>query len=200
MKKIILTLSIVLSTLTVFAQGIMIAGKVGTSISKIKTNRPNEFNYKPNITFGGVVEAATSDMFSLQTEFLYTLVDSKSEGTTISLNYVDVPILAKLTFGKSTRFFLNAGPMFSILAKAKEKGPTNILDGSLSPAENSNSRDGMRYLNNSNVSLVFGVGALIENIMIDFRYVTGLSDISRAEGNDLSISRFDVTVAYALVF
>ncbi|KXX68787.1 porin family protein [Flammeovirga sp. SJP92] len=200
MKKLFLALSLLISSYSVFGQGIMVAGKIGTSISTIKTNRANDFNYKPNFNFGVVVEAATSDLFSLQTECMYSMISSKSEGTTVNLNYVDFPILAKLTFGKSKRFFFNAGPMVSILARAREKGPTNILDGSLSPAENSNERDGMRYLNNSNFSMVFGVGALIENVMIDFRYVTGFTDISRADGNDLSISRFDITVAYALVF
>ncbi|MBD0402154.1 porin family protein [Flammeovirga sp. EKP202] len=200
MKKIFLALSLLIASYSVFGQGIMVAGKVGTSISTIKTNRANDFNYKPNINFGIAVEAATNDMFSLQAECMYSIISSKSEGTTINLNYVDFPILAKLTFGKKERFFFNAGPMVSILARAKEKGSVNILDGTLSPAENSGERDGMRYLNDSNFSMVFGVGALIDNIMIDFRYITGFSDISRAEGNDLSVSRFDITVAYALVF
>ncbi|MBB6460640.1 porin family protein [Flammeovirga kamogawensis] len=200
MRKIFLTLGLLLSSYIVFGQGVMIAAKVGTNISKIRTNRTNDFSYKPNLTFGGVVEAATSDVFSLQAECLYSMIKSKSMGTTVSLNYVDIPLLAKFTVGKKNRFFFNLGPMVSVLAKAKENGPTNIIDGSLSPSESTNDRNVNRYLNDSNISLVFGIGAMVDNIMIDFRYIAGLSDITRVSGDDLSISRFDVTLAYALVF
>ncbi|WP_281614123.1 porin family protein [Flammeovirga sp. SubArs3] len=182
------------------AQGIMIAGKVGTNISKIRSNRTEDFSYKPNLTFGGVIEAATSDLFSLQTECLYTMMSTKSSGTTVDLNYVDIPILAKFSFGKTTRFFFNVGPMVSILAKAKENGPTNVMDGSYTESGSTYDRNVHRYMNDSNVSLVFGCGAMVDNIMVDFRYITGISDISRVEGNDMSVSRFDITLSYALVF
>ncbi|ANQ48480.1 PorT family protein [Flammeovirga sp. MY04] len=183
-----------------YAQGVMLAGKVGTNISKIRSNRTSDFTYKPNLTFGVAFEAATNDLFSLQTECNYSLISSKYQSTTVNLSYVDIPILAKFSTGKNNRFFFNFGPMISVLANAKEKGPTNIIDGSFEPAENSNERNVYRYLNDSNFSMVFGIGAIVQNIMIDFRYTTGISDISRVNGEDLSISRFDITCSYALIF
>ncbi|OHX65502.1 porin family protein [Flammeovirga pacifica] len=199
-KYFLILLFLQIISFSVFSQGVMLAGKVGTNISKIRSNRTSDFSYKPNLTFGVVLEAATNDLFSLQTECSYSMMSSKYEGTTVYLNYVDVPILAKFSTGKNNRFFFNFGPMVSVMTSAKEKGPINIIDGSFEPSENTNERNVSRYLNDSNFSMVFGVGAIVQNIMIDFRYTTGITDISRVNGEDLSISRFDITCSYALIF
>ena len=90
-----------------------------------------------------------------------------AEDTTTTLEYVELPLLARINFGGSIRLYFFAGPSFGWLIGGKYN-PENGLD----PTD---------YLEETEVSGVVGLGVGLANLEVDVRYMAGLSDISSTE-------------------
>ncbi|WP_170299168.1 porin family protein [Larkinella terrae] len=75
----------------------------------------------PGFTGGVIINYGVGNVFSIQPEILYTRRSVKFAGeesgqkfsVQASFNAVEVPLLLKLSFGRKTRFFVNAGPYIS---------------------------------------------------------------------------------------
>ncbi|GAB3254652.1 hypothetical protein GCM10027347_15230 [Larkinella harenae] len=88
----------------------------------------------PGFTGGVIINYGIGEVFSIQPEILYTRRSLKIAGEEsgqkysfqISTNAVEVPLLLKLSFGRKTRFFVNAGPYVTYGLDASAKF---VVDG-----------------------------------------------------------------------
>lgn len=138
--------------------------------------------YKTYFHAGIFYQAHIIGPLSIQPEALYSLQGAqlKSATTTTNyttrLNYIAVPILAKLTFGP---VYVEAGPQFGYLVSANEQGNVqvrgssgNVLFGNVDQASTDNYKRG-------DFALVAGVGLKLGPIVrVGGRFVAGLNDIN----------------------
>jgi hypothetical protein len=87
--------------------------------------------------------------------------------TTTTLEYVELPLLARINFGGSIRLYFFAGPSIGWL-----------LSGKYDPE---NGKDPTDFLDDTEVSGYVGLGVGLANLEVDIRYMAGLSDISSTE-------------------
>ncbi|MGM9509271.1 porin family protein [Larkinella sp. GY13] len=88
----------------------------------------------PGFTGGLVINYGLGNVFSIQPEILYTRRSAKFAGEVegqkfslqVSANAIEVPLLLKLSFGRKTRFFVNAGPYVAYGLDARYKF---VVDG-----------------------------------------------------------------------
>ena len=160
----LLLLSIFLVSELSYAQ-VKIGAKVGYSVGRITDNSDNiytqDYESTSGVDLGIMFEFPVSDLFSLQTEFLYTQRGGERTGTqpiptaaldafgsvdqlnymlflqgkdpvndlnplyadftNISdLNYIEIPIMGKLGWGETWRFYVEAGPYIGFLLSSTQ--------------------------------------------------------------------------------
>lgn len=210
------------------AQTVSIGPRVGTSLTTLRAfggDRAyqrqvfNEiYNYTSGAKYGAVIKYSIAGKFSIQPEIIYSQRGYESRttlikddpthdiGTKLRMNYLEVPLLAKISFGgEKVQGFMTAGPSLGYWMNGKsittyrgqdEKQDYKFrTDYDYGLKENridfgANMGLGIPYLLNS--------GAL----NLDVRYGFGLSDIAkyeddRPEGNPKVGHRsFGVSLAY----
>jgi hypothetical protein len=94
--------------------------------------KPLDIQPRIAMAFGGVVEYCVSENFSLQANLLYNSKGAKYKdeqsayGYTLTqellwkFNYLSIPLLAKGSFGQSTKLFIYGGPELSFLLSADQ--------------------------------------------------------------------------------
>ncbi|MGA0559845.1 porin family protein [Larkinella sp. VNQ87] len=155
----------------------------------------------PGFTGGLVINYGIGNVFSIQPEILYTRRAVKfageDQGQTFSVqasvNAVEVPLLLKLSFGRKTRFFVNAGPYASYALDARTKvvfaGET-LLDEKIKPEDN-NGRIEYGVTGGLGVSIPAGPGS----ILVEGRYHYSLgtnADPQPAEYVSQQVATFSV--------
>jgi hypothetical protein len=142
--------------------------------------------------FGAFGNYSLSESFKLQTEVNYNQKGSAYDNITNNYEYVSVPVLAKLSLGKSLRtplhFNIYAGPYASFLINAESE---------VSDIENNQTIDKKDDTNNTEVGLVGGFGILYplnnSNIFLDFRLGMGLTEFDKND-NDLRNKHFGISL------
>jgi hypothetical protein len=124
MKKLILSLGL-LAGVSVAAQaqtGVRFGVKAGASLTSFTGKDADGTANKFGFNGGVVANFGINDMFSVQPEVLYSMKGAKEDGGDgrINLNYIDVPILAKIATGETGLFF-ELGPQVGFLASANAK-------------------------------------------------------------------------------
>ena len=184
MKKLsVLALALVAST-ALFAQGPKFGAKAGLNVSKL-TN--SAYDWRAGFHGGLLSHIHLTPAFSLQPEIMYSGQGAKyddASGTehTLSMNYLNVPVLLQYNFNNGFR--LQGGPQVGFLLNAKDKvgDASTTLD-----TDNFNTVDfsvpvGLSYLSYAG----FGV---------DARYNIGVTKV--ADGNNnLRNSVFQFGVFY----
>lgn len=192
MKKIILSAVAVFVFGLTNAQEVKFGVKAGGNLSSLKVDIDNlgtiAFNSAAGFQAGGFAEIKVASDFAVQPEVLFSYESSKvgAEGSDVKFNlsYVNVPVMAK--YYASEKISLQAGPQIGFLVAAKGK----------SEGESEDIKDSFK---STNFGLNFGLGYdFTENVIVDFRYNLGLSDISKEgfEGGQLKTSGFSVSVGY----
>ena len=96
----------------------------------------------------------------------YKIDDAGSQGEiTSTLNYLEIPLLARINFGGTLKLFAFAGPSFGYLLD----GTYEDVNGEL---------DATEYLEEVEYSGHIGVGVGIGTFELDLRYIAGLTDIA----------------------
>jgi hypothetical protein len=111
---------------------------------------------------------------SIQPEALYTqkgaLYENPLGKITFSMNYIDIPVLAKFNLPVPLLSpYIEGGVSYSILLSAKEKTEYTALGGNLPTAET----DVKDLLTKNDVSIIVGVGVELLILDINARYVIG---------------------------
>ena len=196
MKKIAsLSICILLST-SLYSQVTYVL-KAGVSWSSITFNEdvneqfPGEFDYgyKPGFMIGVALEIPVVPRFTIQPELLFlqkgyksSYADSEiSSSYKTTLNYIEVPAMARLNFGK---FYMAAGPSIAFGVGGNYKGTnnymglTNEMEGKVKFGEQPDGYNGSKqYINAVDMGLQFGTGVSLKAIVVDLRFGLGLTDI-----------------------
>jgi hypothetical protein len=123
MKKVVLSLGLLAGiTFASQAQSIKYGVKAGASLTNFSGKDSDGYKNKFGFNGGVVANFGLNDMFSIQPEVLYSMKGAKADGTDVrlNLNYIDVPVLAKISTGETGLFF-ELGPQVGFLASAKAK-------------------------------------------------------------------------------
>ncbi len=182
--------------------------KAGITLSTISYDEePNGQESKIGFVGGAGVEIGiVKNFFSVQPELLFIQkgerYDTRGVKTSATLNYLELPVLAKISVGSpSIKGYLNAGPSLGLGLTGKQKIEGGEDDGETDIRFGDPTNDGRRYLDNrfdfgvqfgGGVNLGLGPGAVIA----DVRYGLGISDLN---DEDKSKNRtFAFTLGYAI--
>ena len=105
-----------------------------------------------------------------------------------TFNYLEIPLLLKLNFGKGAGFFLMAGPSVGYLLDGTDKdmdGQTNDID--------------LDFYNRTEWGAHVGGGISLGTLKIDLRYIFGLTDIFDDSG-DIEITNTSLGVGVTVLF
>lgn len=165
MKRIILPII----TFVVFgfanAQSTKFGVKGGLNISNF-TGYQEDVKSLAGFHIGGFAEIKVAKKFAIQPEFLFSTQGTTIEGyngdsnTTVKVNYLNIPILAKYYI--TDAFSVEAGPQIGFLLSAKSR-----------------SEDINDLFKSTDYGLNLGIGYdFTENFALGLRYTIGLSDIA----------------------
>ena len=192
MKKRIFFIAAMVMTATAFSQQTEFGVRAGTNISRwnissigsdIKTSS------NAGLEAGLLADLYISRSFSIQPEAIFSMYGTKfnSGGSSIkyTVNYVNIPVLAKYHLPQGVAFF--AGPQLGILLSAKGK------------IEGEDKQDVKNYLKSTDV---FGViGAEYNSsigISVGVRYNHGFVNIYEEEEGSIKNSSFGISFGYKL--
>lgn len=117
MKKLLLTFVLITGVILISnAQGVDFGLKAGLNMAKLDGDVA-QADLKAGLHAGLFVNLKLSDKFAVSPEVLFSQQGAKSGGFSYNLNYVNVPILAKIGFAKVLN--LHLGPQFGFLMSAK---------------------------------------------------------------------------------
>jgi hypothetical protein len=140
MNKLLLAIAMSLLASISVAQ-VTIIPKVGLSLCYLATHDDDywtEFKSKTGVALGVATNVSISKVFSVQPEILYVNKGFRVESTqttpdagystshtlkvTDRINYLEIPVLARFTFGSTTKFYFYGGPSvsFGLGGKAKD--------------------------------------------------------------------------------
>ncbi len=209
MKKVIfISMLLIFATGNLFAQDFYYGLKAGPNFATVNTSE-SEMNdaieMRTAFHFGAVGEYAFSDQFSIQAELLYNAVGYKysddynmaqkqasiaTVDQTFKIDYLSIPILAK--YYVADGFSLQAGPQVGFLLAANVELE---LDGE---TETNDFKDNMESLD---FGLGFGFGYKIETgLFADARYVLGLANLAKDEGEDFTVKNNVIQVSVGYMF
>jgi hypothetical protein len=129
---------------------------------------------------GGFLTFRVGGGFSIQPEVLFTQKGVKLEvgdgalsgDVKYQADYLDVPILARVTFGQGVRGYLFAGPSFDIKLNAKMKV------GIMGQAEEEDISD---EVEDFEFAVAFGGGVELGPLLLEARWSEGLSNLNTAK-------------------
>ena len=176
---------------TLFAQGLTGKGvKVGINIAKFGGDDAEDLDSKIGLAIGGFITYSVNDRFAIQPEVFYTMKGAKSEvedfvgetiTSTLSFNYLEIPVLAKLTIPTEGAVEPNVflGPALAINLSADSKTEFAGVELEVDLKEFTKSVD---------FGLVVGAGAAYAmgeaDLTVDARYTLGLATIDDPEEGD----------------
>jgi hypothetical protein len=126
---------------------------------------------------GGFIAIRFDNGFSLQPEVLYTQKgvkidysdDSMSADLRYKADYIDIPVLARYTFGKGVRGYVFAGPSFDF--QLNTKVTTTFF-------EQSGEQDVSEDVEDFEFALVFGGGIELGPLLLEARWSEGLTNLA----------------------
>jgi len=149
----------------------------GEAIKKLKEEVGQELQSKWGLCAGGFIRFNIGKIFAIQPEFLYTMKGAKFEETildetmkyTMNLSYLEVPVLVKFMIPTpgGVKPNLYAGPALAIKLSSKTK---------LKYAGQTEEED-IENMKDTDFGLIIGAGVDFGKLMVDLRYVLGLTAI-----------------------
>lgn len=148
--------------------------KAGVNFAGFRGDASDDFNVLTGFHVGALAELEIFKHLSLQPEFLYTHQGAKTKDNDYELNYLTLPVVAKIYFTDS--FNVQAGPQFGLLISESD---------SVEPLESKTYDFGV----------VGGLEFFIaDGLFVNARYNAGLSRLS--DNLDLKNSVVQISVGY----
>lgn len=171
MKKIILTIAVVMTTTFANAQlrekgAIEITPQIGYSSSNYYGEDVGSENDPiTGITFGVGGDYFFNNRWSLRSGVMFQTMGTEVFGFKEKLNYITIPVNANWHFGSTRKWNLNFGPSIGFLTSAKSDG-----------------EDVKDLVNTTQFGLNIGIGYKIEvspkiSILIDYQALAGMTDV-----------------------
>ena len=153
----------------------------------------NNEDIKIGLHFGAFGNLSLSDNFKLQTEINYEQKGSAYDDVTNSYEYISIPVLARVSLGKSLKtplhFNIYAGPYSAFLINAESEVSEIETEGQ--------TIDKKDDTENTEIGLVggFGVNYPINNsnVFLDFRFGLGLTEFDKND-EDLRNKYFGISL------
>lgn len=160
--------------------------RAGVLISK-QTFENGNLDVNPESKFGLdlalITEFPLNPTVAIMPEFHWLQKGSKIEDlgggieeSAQTFNYLEIPVLLKLTFGEEPGIFVFGGPSFGYLFTATDKdgdGNNNDID--------------LEDFNRTEIGAHIGAGLELGPVLIDVRYIAGFTNIANFEADDLEI-------------
>ncbi|QYJ68228.1 porin family protein [Flavobacterium litorale] len=173
MKKLLLIVFIIMgSYATTNAQSFGI--KAGLNFANFSGNDANDFNVLTSFHAGMVAEIGLLQSLTIQPELLYSVQGAEADDNNYKLNYITVPVMAKIYLTDS--FNLHGGPQASILISESESFDS---------------------FNSNTYDFGFAGGAeffFADSFSVQARYISGVSEIS--DDFDLKNSVLQLSLCY----
>jgi hypothetical protein len=206
-KQVFLATSTILLALSAQAQ-VSLIPRAGITLSTISYgNEPNDQEAKIGFVGGAGLEIGIiENFFSVQPELLFIQkgedFDTRGVETKATLNYLELPVLAKVSFGShAIKGYLNAGPSLAMGLTGRQKVEGGEQSGETGIRFGDASSDGRRYVDNRfDFGLQFGGGVGIGlgpgSVIADVRYGLGLTDLN--DDNRSKNRVFAFTMGYSI--
>jgi hypothetical protein len=187
MKKLVLAVVLALGFTGANAQELQIIPKIGVNLSNQAINSTNGEKFKVGYQGGvGLNISTLMKNFSFQPEINFvnkgTTIEVGSHKEKYNFNYLEVPVLAKYSFGM---FYVNAGPSVGYLVGKDKKLEATYGD-----------------LKKINLEVQMGGGVAIPagpgKVIVDARYGLGLNNISDVSGTNVKNRSILLSVGYAI--
>ena len=174
--------------------------RAGVVISKQQFDQ-GDLDVNPDSKFGLdlalIAEFPLGENFALSPEFHWMQKGSKIEDingsfpeSTSTLNYLEIPVLAKFTFGDEAAFNVFFGPSLGYLFSGTDKdgdGNTNDID--------------LDDFNRTELGAHLGAGIRLGPVVLDVRYILGFSNIANIdEDDDLEIHNRSYGAGLSIMF
>ena len=156
--------------------------KVGLNIATL-TDEPNS-DVRVGLVLGAEAEYQAARKVSVSFGALYSMQGCKYEGSTIRLDYINVPVLANFYVAKNFALKVGLQPGFKVNYKWHNDGVT--VDGDRTSL----------HAKSLDLSMPFGLSYEFNHFVIDGRYNLGLTKAFDTKGADDSNSVFQFTFGY----
>jgi hypothetical protein len=147
--------------------------------------------------FGGFVTWRVTSWLEFQPEVLYSMKGAKSDefgiDSKVLLDYLEVPLLARKTFGApgATRFYLAGGPSIGVLLRARTRTDFGSSTEEVDVKDNAETLD---------FGVVVAGGVEFGSIVVDGRYTHGFSDIDKDTSDDIKITNRAISLTAGIKF
>ncbi|WP_109301117.1 porin family protein [Aquimarina sp. AU474] len=170
MKKLfLLAIAVIGFTFTSSAQDIKLGVKGGVNFANVTGDV--DFDSRTGFHIGGVLQISVLETFAIQPELLYSAQGAELGDIDFNIDYLNVPILAKLKFAKFLS--VEAGPQLGFVV---------------------NEGDNVNDIESFDFSGAVGAGVEFGAFFGQLRYNFGLTDI--VSNGDAKNSNFQVSVGY----
>ena len=185
---------------THYSSNVSLGVRGGVDVSKVFFNPNVRQKMHMGVTFGGMVRYIEENHFGLIAElnFVQRGWAEDFEGAPYNysrtLNYVELPVMAHIFFGRRGRFFFNAGPQVALYLGEKVKSNFDPKEmGSLPDFPNVNRMNQQMLLpikQKVDYGISAGLGAEFNvnkrnSIAIEARFYYGLGNIMSAKRSDV---------------
>lgn len=197
MKKLLFTIALAVSAITVQAQEIDFGVKGGVNFAKLQGDAVEDTDGRTGFHVGLTGEYMFNSSFGLQAEAVYSQQGLQSEAngveSKLKLDYINIPILAKFYIADSG-FSIEAGPQFGILVNdefTQEGGLVDIEQDADAEELDLSAGGGFAYK--------FKEGTSLEGFMISARYMIGLNNVFEDNdtfGDDITNSNLQLSIGY----
>ena len=184
MKKLIIGMVLALIGTTVSAQGIDFGIKAGVNFASISDAQGLDLDSRTGIVVGAFAGAKFNDRIGIQADLLYSQQGAEFDAGEFNLDYINVPIVAKLYLLKGLH--VQAGPQFGFVVNDEAR----IIDTITTDIET----------NSFDLAGVVGLGYDIPlGLRLEGRYNFGLSDVPDEPNTSGKNSVVTLSVGYSFL-
>ena len=179
------------------AQGYSAGVRGGVNLATVNADSEDgssAFDHHVRGVFGGFVKVPLFSSIELQPEVLYSMKGAKfaeeAIDATLLLDYLEVPVLARLSWRVfDNGFYVAGGPSFGLRLRARTRA-----EFSGSTEERDISDDVERF----DFGAVAAAGFEFGSFVVDGRYTHGFSDVDKDTSDDVKVRNrvVSVTVGY----
>ena len=198
----IATLTVLLAVCSspAFAQGMRKGVRGGINFTTTKTTGEDQngaVDWQLRGVFGGFVTWRAASWIELQPEMLYAMKGAKGEEfgivAKLLLDYIEIPVLARISRGSTDArsWYVVGGPSFGYLLRAKTRADFGSSTEEI---------DVIDEVERFDLGVVAGGGIEFGRLVVDGRYIHGLSDIDKDTTDDVKVTNRAVSVTVGFRF
>lgn len=187
--------------------------RAGADMSQVMFNPSVPQQFKPGAVAGLTIRYIEENHFGLiaELDFVQRGWKEKFEGTPYNysrtLNYLDIPVMTHIYFGRRGKFFFNAGPLISCLIGESTRSDFNPTEISSLPdfplKGRRNEQLTMKAKNRMDYGICAGLGGEFNinpknSLSLEARFYYGLGNIMSSRRADVFSASNSMTVSLAL--